>query len=133
MELIEDTRVLASLGLEAAGDLTQRAQGRRERRCGFRFFRDGEAGAGVGFDRIGLFRSEDGDTIILVAFGIAARNGFAVRQGLQEGERGFANMRQEARIAQHACQRPGGVQGGTECDVAHGEMFRLGELSRNQD
>jgi hypothetical protein len=43
----------------------------------------------VGFDWIGLFRSEDGDTIILVALGIAAGDGFAVGQGLQEGEQVF--------------------------------------------
>lgn len=83
-ELVEDARVLVRL--DPAGDLAEDAHGRRERGGGFGFFRDGEAGAGVGFDRIGLFRSEDGDTIILVAFGIAAGDGFAVGQGVQEGE-----------------------------------------------
>ena len=86
MKLIEDARVLARLRLEPAGDLAQGAHGRRQRRCGFGLFRDGEAGAGVSFDRIGLFRSEDGDAIILVTFGIAAGDGFAVGQSVQEGE-----------------------------------------------
>ena len=105
VELVEDAGVLACLGLEPAGDLAEDAHRRRERGRGFGCFRDGEAGAGVGFDQIVLFRAEDGDPIILVAFGIAAGDGFAVRQGLQEGE-------QVVRIA------TGDVEAHVEVDVA---------------
>ncbi len=44
-------------------------------------------------DRIGLFATEDGGAIVLVALGIAAGDGGAVRQGMEEGEQVVGSSR----------------------------------------
>jgi hypothetical protein len=97
VQLIDDPGTLPGLRFEPAGDLAEQTLLGRDGRRGLGVFRESETGAGLGLDRIGLLRSENGGPIVLVALRIAAGDGepgvgeglgvvLPGAQGVEEGE-----------------------------------------------
>ena len=75
MQLIDQPGALADDRLQAAGDLAEGALRQGQGCVGVGPFGDGEAGGGLGLDGIGLLGAEEGGAVVLVALGIAARDG----------------------------------------------------------